>query len=578
MKSPRLLNQIVWAVTIGLFVGVLGNRFLRAPLPAPEATSIESPSFQSRKASIPVDPKATLPSLPDAVTTLETASLVEIRAFLDQLELPTGRTRSRSFQRPPIENLNAATRALQAVALRRWFVRSPEDAWRYVKERAHATPGGVSWVETAITVWGEHDPHAAAKALTEPDFPQSWRNTVEKQLIERLIEDDPKLALTLTHKYQLGDHRHYSSIFRRLAIKDPSEAASMAESLPPIPATPREWALSAVAQQWARSDGAAAIAWFKEAVPNHSDGEQIRGFIGRGWAENEPQIVVQELDRFDLSPRYKGQLLGHALAKWANRDPNAAQAWLDEQEFSDKEGAAVQQEMLRTLSRDDPAAAAALDAQVVANGHESSSWNIGSEWAKIDPEETLGWAKTLPKGRNRDNALLAAIHGLAESDPVRVIDELPQLANDLFTDESPGNRPLAMKMITALSARGLEATQTWLDQLPPVYRRGFWEYFAERWATHSPEAVIDYLSTQRTERMQVSGLQHAIHTWAQRDPEAAAASVTTFQDQETRELAAKNVASVWKLIDSKAAQEWVNSLTEPAAHKAAQSVFLSSNR
>ncbi len=207
---------------------------------------------------------------------------------------------------------------------------------------------------------------------------------------------------------------------------------------------------------------------------------------------------------------------------------------------------------------------------MVAAGGRSASRSIAAAWAQEDPEGALAWAKTLPRGKRRDDALVAAMSFLSGSAPSVALETLPKLAQELLTDDPTGQRIVSQRLVEALSVRSLEGTHAWLEQVPASFRRSAWEEYAHQWGPHQPEAVIDYLMSQQMNSDQVTGVQTAMNHWARVAPEETAARVMTFRDPEMRQLATKNVVSVWREIDEMATREWLAELTDPNAKQAGE--------
>lgn len=152
--------------------------------------------------------------------------------------------------------------------------------------------------------------------------------------------------------------------------------------------------------------------------------------------------------------------------------------------------------------------------------------------------------------------MLVVCEVLAKANPKAMLERLPQLATQL-SDDWPQHRPLEEILMKAMRGQGREATQVWLERLPPAYRRSFFDSYADQWATRDPELVVDYLLTQKTERSQVGAIQQAVSAWARRAPAEAANKVSGFVDDEMRSLGFKNVMSVWKAADPVAAEAWM---------------------
>ncbi|MCB1099378.1 MAG: hypothetical protein KDN22_27655 [Verrucomicrobiae bacterium] len=110
-----------------------------------------------------------------------------------------------------------------------------------------------------------------------------------------------------------------------LAQKDPEEAASRLERLPP--GRERWLAMHAVAKGWAASSPEAALAWARsDATGAYS--LEIQARVLRHWIETNPGAASREVE---AHPHYtqRLQLLYHLGQSWSVSDVVAAQQWIE---------------------------------------------------------------------------------------------------------------------------------------------------------------------------------------------------------------------------------------------------------
>ncbi len=354
------LVRTISAILIGLTVGLLFNRYFRPKAPSEPVVIAKAPSSPSgidaRRIDLPEHPLDLRPT----VAALETASLDEIRRFLDRLGPTDKVTGPRAFPGPVFSEWTPATRALYAVALKRWISRDPNSAWDYVLGRAKREGAVEFWIDAAIGAWSEVDPPSAAHALANPEFPGARRDRGGKILLHLVAERDPKEAFTLAQQHRLGDSTAYRSIFSRLAENDLKGAAQRAEDLPAIPVSNRDSAIKAVARKWAATDPENSLNWLDNQVSD-GGGRAVHDIV-MAWAERSPEDAAKKIETLELSKFSRQALLGHTLAQWSEQDAQAALDWLEAHQRVPGEAEALQGVLIDKLSQSNPAAAAALDA------------------------------------------------------------------------------------------------------------------------------------------------------------------------------------------------------------------------
>ena len=144
-------------------------------------------------------------------------------------------------------------------------------------------------------------------------------------------------------------------------------------------------------------------------------------------------------------------MLGRALAQWWKSDPDAAKEHLESSDLNEKQASRAQSELARELTAE-PGFAEKAIAEVESG---SIAAQIIRTLASKDPEGALKIAESLPLGHKQNWSLLVACEIFAKFD------------SEAMSDQWPQHRPLEETLMKTLRGQGREATQIWLDQLPP---------------------------------------------------------------------------------------------------------------
>ncbi|MFT4637469.1 MAG: hypothetical protein ACI8T1_000778 [Verrucomicrobiales bacterium] len=155
-------------------------------------------------------------------------------------------------------------------------------------------------------------------------------------------------------------------------------------------------------------------------------------------------------------------MLGRALAQWWKSDPDAAKEHLESSDLNEKQASRAQSELARELTAE-PGFAEKAIAEVESG---SIAAQIIRTLASKDPEGALKIAESLPLGHKQNWSLLVACEIFAKFDSEAMLERLPKLSEQL-SDQWPQHRPLEETLMKTLRGQGREATQIWLDQLPP---------------------------------------------------------------------------------------------------------------
>jgi hypothetical protein len=145
----------------------------------------------------------------------------------------------------------------------------------------------------------------------------------EASLISRLLEN-PSLAVGSARELLEGEDlgQLISVAAYREASRDPQRALSFGQDLQ---GAERAQFLEAVARGWAKTDGAAALAWALDE-PDPAMRARLQEGILLSWAQSDPAAAVQQLASIADSPK-RQETLGKIAETWAVNDTRAALAW-----------------------------------------------------------------------------------------------------------------------------------------------------------------------------------------------------------------------------------------------------------
>ncbi len=211
----------------------------------------------------------------------------EIRGLLDRLELAPD-SKAKAFA--------------QVFLLKRWIEINP--AGILEDPSAGLGRGGQRRLEQIVLLWCEEDPDAAIAALRRHS---SSNMGVLSLALAQISADDPAHALRLLQQHHLVSDQFYRPVFAALAAEDLQNAAQLAAGLIDIEDPQRianssergrrAAALIAVASEWAREDGAGALAWLR-GLPD-ADGPAVRTVMNHLveiWSQADPSGFLQNLD------------------------------------------------------------------------------------------------------------------------------------------------------------------------------------------------------------------------------------------------------------------------------------------
>lgn len=154
----------------------------------------------------------------------------------------------------------------------------------------------------------------------------------------------------------------------------------------------------------------------RESLPE-TTARQLYGPYFRGWAASDPVAAAEMLVRLGAEePRAAAQwndLLGEVSAQWMASAPADALSWLKALPEGAGKASALLQASYRWTELD-PEGAARFSA---SREDPRLVKTVAAKWAETAPAKAVAWARTLPEGTLRDDAVAAALAIWAQTEP-----------------------------------------------------------------------------------------------------------------------------------------------------------------
>ncbi len=409
-----------------------------------------------------------------------------------------------------------------------------------------------------LEAWIAQDPEAALVYVRNL-APSAEHTQGLLMVLGALGRTDPDRTLALAAELVSTREQRaiYSSIFAQLAAADPAAAARKLDSVPS--GESRNQALRALADGWAATDVAAALAW------------------------------AQQLGGTDLAPAMEA-----VLATVAQQDPLRA---IDLARHT-LSGAAYERTVtaaLQTLLRTDPREAGAfVNALAPGAAQTQTALAVARALATQNPAEALAWTKTLPSDQLQALALNNVLDLWTARDPAAAGAYVAQMESGGAQDSAA--EYLARLLATANPAHAI----AWAQALPGANARDrALVSIASTWAQTEPAAAARWAGTMPASELRTEALHGALSYWllqdnrgaqefvfsltgetqtsaatfvaprlAQKDPVAAIAWTQTLPQGEAREAALGAAYSRWLSNAPAAARTWLTTANLPPATKA----------
>jgi hypothetical protein len=255
----------------------------------------------------------------------------------------------------------------------------------------------------------------------------------------------------------------------------------------------------------------------------------------RRWAERDPEAALAYVDALPRDADYtQGLLL--VLRAEAGRDPERALALARERVVT-PEQAAFYNSFFAELARRDVSSAVQRLAQVPDGaGRRNAIRAVVDVWAVADFPPAFDWARGLPSADEPAVAIESALAALVEKEPLRAF---PLSRENL---ESP-----ALERVGAAAVRSIMTTD--------------------------PDAAAGLVMTLPASEARTLAVVDVARALASRDPARAASWIGTLRERKLSRLALNSVLEIWVASDSVAAGNYVVRMNPGPAQDAAAGQF-----
>lgn len=298
--------------------------------------------------------------------------------------------------------------------------------------------------------------------------------------------------------------------------------------------------------------------------PLGGDRQSERSLILEAWAERDPQAATAHLQENDADDWERET----TLSTWASYDPDAAFTWAQNAEDDGRVNnwvvgtlrgmASASPELARdylvNLEDEDTRnrSLRAIQSSVMRNGFDSATaWIAG-----IDEENPL-----------HERAARSLANDLAELDPAAAGAWASSL-ND------PGTRREVAETVSEDWARtDLDSARQWVETLPQDALTEAAEGITEAWAGQDPDAAARWLAGLGNDpELDGAKRDYIRETWRDH-PEYALGMTTALNDPRRRNRTMRQVLGEWAERDSDAARNWATANQELIDPEVIQRVF-----
>lgn len=363
-----------------------------------------------------------------------------------------------------------------------------------------ATPE--SAVEPAATTEAVAAPGSAKtadpfKALANgANSPEAWMQA----RLDAMSYNSTQLNDALTSVLALPSGRERNSLVYDLLERwgkiDPKNALTYAQNIESMELRTR--GVGQVLEGWAQADPASAINWLNTngtTLSSRMYGDYL-GDIVEGYAASNPTgafAYVQGLPETAVADRRikrsalddvievmveqdkineaiqltaamaegntRNDALSEIVDEWADRDPQAARAFVDTMK-DDPAYAEMQRELMRSWADDDPAAAAEWLATIDADSENRANMttSLVANWVRYDMEGAANWLNQQPQTPELDRAVGMFSMSAAQDDPAVALT----WANSVSNQES--RERLERMILPMLREQDNEAFEAYLAQ------------------------------------------------------------------------------------------------------------------
>lgn len=402
-------------------------------------------------------------------------------------------------------------------------------------------------VKAVLGAWVERDAASAERWVAAlPDG--LLKNSAWETLISAIAVSNPRHALALAAEREMNWERVDTmahDIFAGWIGTNPQEAATHALQL--APGQLRTQALLAVANEWARVDLRAALAW-AEALPDQDYEVKPRGTVG-------------------VSPIYG------VLDTWVTMDSTAAVNWLAQLPDDDQRKAALVSNVRTFLSFTNPSPATAMQlAMMLPEGpdREGALQGFAQNLARLEPASALEWLRQQTDMETR-RAMISGLLSHLSGDHLRSALEETRSFNANGRKDLISIQSIDRGSTTGWSLAAPATLAAWAERQPD--NQEFLNRIAQSWARRDPERAAEWLKNLPAPARDTAldgiiqnafaGIPVDTAFDTSRHFQALERWILHLSSEQARESAYEKLAQRWISMDPEFARRWINTSPLP---------------
>lgn len=334
---------------------------------------------------------------------------------------------------------------------------------------------------------------------------------------------------------------------------DPGQLELEAAKLGRLPFAEQMLASNLLFSRWGEIDPLGALE-FSSSIGGFG-GNFARPTVLRSWASMDPVNAAQYYMENQGEFGGRGPGGGGAdmvAAEWAKLDPNAALEWA--KTLDGRERNQALESVVGEMARKDPAGAAALASTIDPESRGDAFAEVAEQWAATDFDSAEAWIRSLPSDEQGE-AMASAIETLASSDPVQAADKALAMGSGDHRDEA------VREVAEAWSREDPATAADWLVQQNPENSGGAMREVMQNWSNQDSEGALTFINGQPLGEMRDSATQ--AYLWTNRDtaPQSAVSLAEAITDDRDRNRTIMMTAGRWMQEDETAARSYIQQST-----------------
>jgi hypothetical protein len=278
------------------------------------------------------------------------------------------------------------------------------------------------WQES-FSNWAKSDPDAALATWQKLKHPEERKDALRgiarafaKEDLSSAMEWAKSLDVSVDKNGAVLDILHYAS------ESNPALAAQHIGLLGKIEGERAKEVAGRIAEEWAETDLAAAVAWTEKLPPAQRE---------RAWREIAGDLMrydpdaAQEMAAKIEDAEQRGRIVGELARLRMSADAAEAVKWIADLPDQDQKAGwrSAAEEWART--RPEEAAAYALSPDLDEGARRQLIESAAPQWARVDPASAAEWANQLP-GESGKEALARVVDEWSRREPQAALDFIAQ--------------------------------------------------------------------------------------------------------------------------------------------------------